>query len=163
MRGIEYQWRWQPFDATRLVVNQTFIHSDAEFMGSALANPTNSLWAINNAGAYEKRANIDELAERGAPRHSTSVLLMQKMPFGVEFSVAGYWQDKMKWSVNTWSEKYHRVDVRLGYPFHLGSQRGELAYIVQSLDGAHPEYKAYNDPADRVVERRQWVTLRLDF
>lgn len=163
MRGIEYQWRWQPFDATRLVVNQTFIDSDAEFMGAALANPTSSLWALNNVGVYEKRANIDELSERGTPRRSTSVLLMQKMPFGFEFSAAGYWQDKMKWSVNTWSEKYHRVDVRLGYPFHLGSQRGELAYIVQSLNGAHPEYKAYNDPADRVVERRQWVTLRLDF
>ena len=38
-----------------------------------------------------------------------------------------------------------------------------LAWIVQSANGAHFEYKAYNNPADRIVERRQWLTLRLDF
>ncbi len=97
------------------------------------------------------------------PRRSTSLLLMQKLPLGLEFSVAGYWQDKMKWSVNTWSEKYRRFDARLGYPFRTGGLGGEVAFTVQSLNGAHGEYKAYNDPADRIVERRQWISLRLDF
>ena len=162
MRGVEYQWRWQPFDVTRLVVNQAFIDADAEFTPSALANTVNSLYELSGTQEYEKRRNIDELAERGAPRRATSILLLQKLPLGFEFSAAGYWQDKMKWSVNTWAEKYHRIDLRLGYPFRLGSQRGEVAYVAQSLNGGHPEYKAYDDPADRVVERRQWLSLRLD-
>jgi iron complex outermembrane receptor protein len=89
---------------------------------------------------------------------------MQKLPLGFEFTAVGYWQDKMKWSINTWADKYHRVDTRLGYPFRWGAQRGEVAYVAQSLNGAHGEYKAYpDDPASRVVERRQWVSLRLDF
>jgi iron complex outermembrane recepter protein len=162
MRGVEYQWRWQPFDATRLVVNQSFLRADAEFTPSALANTVNSLYELSSIQTYAKRQSIDDLTERGAPRRATSILLLQKLPLGFEFSAAGYWQDKVKWSVNTWGEKYHRVDVRLGYPFHLGSSRGEVAYVVQSLNGGHPEYKAYDDPADRVVERRQWLSLRLD-
>lgn len=162
MQGIEYQWRWQPFETTRLVVNQMFIESDAEFMDSALANTANSLWAVDGNRGFEKRRYIDELSERGAPRQSSSILLMQKLPLGFEFTAAGYWQDKMKWSINTWAEKYHRVDVRLGHRFRWGSQSGEVAYVAQSLNGSHPEYKAYNDPGDRIVERRQWLSLRLD-
>ena len=52
---------------------------------------------------------------------------------------------------------------RLAYPFRWAGRGGELAWIVQSANGAHFEYKAYNNPADRIVERRQWLTLRLDF
>jgi iron complex outermembrane receptor protein len=164
MRGVEYQWRWQPFEVTRIVINQAFIASDAEYMDSALANTVNSLYEIDRKGQYGKRAAIDELSERGAPRRATSILLMQKLPLGFEFTAVGYWQDKMKWSINTWADKYHRVDTRLGYPFRWGAQRGEVAYVAQSLNGAHGEYKAYpDDPASRVVERRQWVSLRLDF
>ena len=162
MEGIEYQWRWQPFDTTRLVVNQAFIDSNAAFLDSALANTANSLWAVDGTRGFEKRRFINDLSERGAPRRSTSILLMQKLPLNFEFTAAGYWQDKSKWSINTWAEKYHRVDVRLGYRFRWGSRSGELAYVVQSLNGDHPEYKAFNDPQARIVERREWLTVRLD-
>ena len=162
MRGVEYQWRWQPFEMTKLVLNQAFIQSDAEFLDSALANTKNSLWADPQLD-YEKRRFIDELSERGAPRHATSILLLQKLPLGFEGSLASYWQDKMKWSINTWGEKYQRTDARLAYPFRWGTRRGELAYVVQSLNGAHFEYKAYHADGDRIVERRQWLSLRLDF
>lgn len=163
MRGVEYQWRWQPFEPTKVVVNQAFIHSDAEFIGSALANTVNTLWSLNKDQAYEKRQLIDDLSERGAPRRATSILLIQKLPLGFEGSLASYWQDKMKWSINTWGEKYQRTDARLGYPFRWGTRRGELAYVVQSLNGVHFEYKAFNADGDRIVERRQWLSLRLDF
>jgi hypothetical protein len=42
-------------------------------------------------------------------------------------------------------------------------QRGEVAYAVQSLDSNHGEFKSDGDPADRVVGRRHWVSLQLDF
>ena len=161
MQGLEYQWRWQPFDSTRLVVNQAFIDSDAEYIDSGYPNST--LWALNTKGVHEKRMFIDELSERGSPRRSTSILWLQKLPYGLEFSAAGYWQDKMKWSINTWAEKYHRVDARLGYRFRWGSKNGEIAYVVQSFNGSHPEYKSYGDPADRIVERREWLSFRIDF
>lgn len=161
MRGVEYQWRWQPIESTRIVLSQMFIGIDSEFMPSALANTSNSLWNIGNN--YEKRRNIDALSEYGTPHRSTSLLLIQKLPLGLEFSAAGYWQSNMKWSINTAALKYHRVDTRLAYPFRWAGMGGELAWTIQSANGAHYEYKAYNNPADRIVERRQWVSLRLDF
>ena len=161
MRGVEYQWRWQPFTPTRIVLSQMFIGIDAEFMPSALANTSNSLW--NPGNNFAKRSNIDALSEYGTPHRSTSLLLIQKLPYGLEFSAAGYWQRNIKWSINTEALKYRRVDTRLAYPFRWAGRRGELAWIVQSANGSHFEYKAYNNPADRIVERRQWLTLRLDF
>lgn len=161
MRGVEYQWRWQPMDSTKLVLSQMFIGIDSEFMASALANTANSLW--NPGNDFEKRRNIDALSEYGTPHRSTSLLWIQKLPYGLEFSAAGYWQSKMKWSINTTAKAYHRVDAKLAYPFRVSGVGGELAWIVQSLNGAHFEYKGFDDPAARVVERRQWLSLRLDF
>ena len=75
----------------------------------------------------------------------------------------------MKWSSNSWSAKYRRFDARLAYPFRVGGIGGEVAYVVQSLNGAHGEYKTYDgsgtdpDGSGRIVDRRQWVALRLDF
>lgn len=161
MRGVEYQWKWSPFESTKIVLSQMFINAEADFIQSAMANTSNSLW--NPGNDFEKRRNIDALSERGMPRRSTSLLLMQKLPWNFEFSLAGYWQDKAKWSINTWAERYQRIDSRLAYPFRWSGFGGEVAWIVQSLNGAHFEYKAYNDPADRIVERRQWITLRLEY
>lgn len=157
IEGLEYQWKFQPFEATRLVLNQAFIRIYTEFLDDALANPNNSLSKASD------KANIDALTARSAPRHSTSAMLMQTLPFGVELSLAGYWLDKMKWTRNSWAEKYTRVDARLGYPFRIAGKGGEIAYTVQSLNGAHGEFKASGVAADRVVDRRQWVSLRLDF
>lgn len=89
----------------------------------------------------EKRRNVDDLSERGMPRRSTSLFWVQKLPWNLEFSAAGYWQDKAKWSINTWAERYQRIDTRIAYPFRWSGVRGEVAWIIQSLNGAHFEYK----------------------
>lgn len=157
IEGVEYQWRWQPFDATRLMLNQAFIQIYADYLDEALLDSKSTL------GDLQTRRNIDLLTDRSAPRHSTSAMLMQKLPFDVEFSVTGYWLDRMKWTRNSEVNGYSRVDLRLAYPFHWSGRRGEIAYVSQSLNGAHGEFKANGQPADRVVERRSWVSLRLDF
>lgn len=152
IQGVEYQFKWQPFEATRIMLNQAFAHIDSTYLASAqpIIDPA-------------KLGDIKDFTEYSMPRRSTSILLMQKLPLGLEFSTAAYWQSKMKWSTNTESRKYHRVDARLGYPFRAGGLGGEIAFTVQSLNGAHNEYKWSSSAADRVVERRQWVSLRLDF
>lgn len=157
--GIEYQFKWQPLEGTRLVLNQAFTHINSDFLDSALANTRSTL------GNTAERRDIEALTDYSMPRRSTSLLLMQKLPFGLQFSTAAYWQEKMKWSKNTWSKDYQRIDARLGYPFRWSGIGGELAYTVQSLNGAHNEYKSntYDSSADRVVDRRQWISLRLDF
>lgn len=156
IRGVEYQWKWQPFPATRLMLSQSFIDIESEFLQSALDGP------FEGEEEYTLN-NISELATRSAPRHSTSAMLMQKLPFGLEFSVTGFWLDKMKWTRNSWQEGYTRVDARLGYPFRFPGWGGEIAYVAQSINGAHGEFKYSGLPADRIVEPRHWVSLRLDF
>lgn len=156
IEGIEYQWKWQPFNPTRLMVGQSFIHTYSEFLNSAMGG---SVLPIIDP---DKMTNLDLLAERSSPRHATSILLMQKLPYGFEFSAASYWLDKMRWTRNTEVAPYRRLDVRLGYPFRWGGMGGEVAYTVQSLNSPHGEYKANGKPADRVVDHRSWLTLRLD-
>ena len=69
-----------------------------------------------------------------------------------------------KWSRNYEVLSYERYDGRLAYKFRSNGISGELAYTAQSLNGSHGEYKAQqNDRFARIVDRRQWVTLRLDF
>jgi len=156
IEGIEYQWKWQPFNPTRLMVGQSFIHTYSEFLDSAMGG---TVLPINDP---DKMTNLDLLAERSSPRHSTSMLLMQKLPYGFELSAASYWLDKMRWTRNTEVAPYRRLDVRLGYPFRWGGIGGEIAYTVQSLNSPHGEYKSNGKPADRVVDHRSWLTLRLD-
>jgi iron complex outermembrane receptor protein len=103
----------------------------------------------------------DDLADNSAPRRSTSLLVMQKLPFGLNASVAHYRVAAIKWTRNTDVDKYHRTDARLAYPFSLAGQRGEIAYTAQSLDGSH--YEQRMGQKGRLVDRRQWVSLRLDF
>lgn len=161
IRGIEYQLKWQPFEPTRLVLGQTFTDIDSDYLASALSYPKGTL---SRPSDY---SNIEQLTERSTPRRATSLLWMQALPYKLQFSLAGYWQDKMKWSQNSWSAKYRRFDARLAYPFRLGSVGGELAYVVQSLNGAHGEYKTFDgggsdpDGNGRIIDRRQWLTLRL--
>ncbi|PKO59522.1 MAG: hypothetical protein CVU25_01940 [Betaproteobacteria bacterium HGW-Betaproteobacteria-19] len=110
-----------------------------------------------------RQDRIREHTERSAPRRSSSFLFMQRLPGGVDLSVAGYWMEYMKWTQNTSVDFYRRFDLRLGYPFDIGGQKGEIAYTAQSFNGAHGEFKSDGSPADRVVDRRHWVSLRLDF
>ncbi|MDD2662571.1 MAG: TonB-dependent receptor [Dechloromonas sp.] len=158
IRGAEYQWKWQPFDATRLMLAQSFVDIAADFLPSALADGG----ALSDASAGT-RNNIDDLADHSAPSRTTTVLLMQELPRGIQLSLAGYWVDRMKWTRNSWVDKYHRFDARIAYPFKLAGRRGEISYTAQSLNGDHGEFKASGQPADRIVEMRHWLGLRLDF
>lgn len=155
IRGQELQWKWQPVDSTRIAVGHAHVGIDAGLTadGRALSNvPGSSL-----AGP-ERSALYFALSEHSAPRRSTSLLWMQRLPAGLEMSIARYWVHDIKWTRNTDTESYRRTDLRLAYPFARVARGGEIAYTVQSLEGAHAEERM-----ERIVERRHWVSLRLDF
>jgi iron complex outermembrane receptor protein len=154
MRGVEYTWKWQPLDLTKVMLNQTYSRINSDFLPSAQG-------VLKTLSAAD-RAHLDQLAEQASPRDSTSLLVIQKLPFGFEFSTAVYSVGSMKWTRNTSVGAYTRVDARLGYPFRLGRTSGEIAYTAQSLNGAHGEFKSDGKPADRAVEQRHWVTVRFD-
>lgn len=157
IQGVEYQWRWQPFDGTRLLLGQSWLQIKSAFLDDALNIP--GISTLDDPGQL---ARIHAHTEQSAPERSTSLLLMQKLPGNLDLSIAGYWVGKMKWTRNTSVDFYRRFDMRLGYPFNIGGQRGELAYTAQSVNGAHGEFKSSGEPADRVVELRHWLTLRID-
>ncbi|WP_244860839.1 TonB-dependent receptor plug domain-containing protein [Aromatoleum petrolei] len=155
--GVEYQWKWQPLARTRLAVAQSFVSIGSDYTQEVQAQPFGTLTS------RDRRRRIDALARDSAPRRASSLLWIQKLPYGLEGSVARYWVDPMKWTRNTEARGYVRTDARLAYPFRAGTQGGEIAWTVQSLNGDHGEFKADGDRADRVVGRRHWVSLRLDF
>ncbi|WP_168735226.1 TonB-dependent receptor plug domain-containing protein [Pseudothauera rhizosphaerae] len=152
IRGYEFQFKWQPFDATRLALGHASIRIDNKntALGERLAHSPDSNYRSSQR-AYAA------LAEESAPRRSTSLLLMQKLPWGIDLSLARYWVGAMKWTRNTEVGNYNRTDMRIAWPFAVGQQRGELAYTVQSLNGAHFEQRM-----QRRVDRRHWISLRLD-
>lgn len=160
MEGLEYQWRWQPLDDTRLLLNQAFQHIHPRYHDNL---DTTARWysASGNPGTLHR---IDEHTRQSAPTHATTLMWMQTLPYGLEFSATQHWVGAMKWTRNTRVRSYQRLDLRLAYPFRLGPQRGVLAYTVQNAFWNHGEFKASGeDPADRVVSERHWLSLRLDY
>lgn len=145
--GVEYQWRWQPFEATRLLVNQSFIHIDQTLKDFLAPLDSTTIERVPNHTRHS------------APHHTTTLMLMQRLPYGLEFAGTYHFVDKMQWTRNTAFEvaPYRRLDLRLGYPFRLGATRGEIAYTLQNANGEHAEFKY-----DRIFSERQWLTLRLD-
>lgn len=153
IRGYEFQWKWRPLENTRITVG----HADIRIASRNTANGRR-LAADPASNFSRSQARYVALAESSAPRRSTSLMLMQRLPLGIDLSLVHYRVGKMKWTRNTDVDAYGRTDVRIAYPFGLGAQRGEIAYTVQSLDGAHSEQRE-----ERTVERRHWVSLRVDF
>lgn len=160
LRGYEFQWKWKPLEGTRLMVNYAHVDIDSQWSnnGQRIALVPGSNLDGDDALDYIL------LTENSAPRHSSSLMLVQKLPGGLEFSLMHYRVGAMKWTRNTDVDAYRRTDARLAYPFVTGGMRGELAYTVQSLNGDHIEQrKSDEDPKARVVSRRQWISLRLEF
>ena len=156
--GLEYQWRWQPFPATRLMLSQSYAHIKADYLPGVTSSPANANIAVGTT----ENTNLTLLTEKSAPQLSSTLFWMQKLPFDLNFSLMGQWVGQMKWTVNTTQDSYHRIDVRLGYPFHTGFAAGEVSFVAQSLNGAHGEYAASGLPTDRIVDRRQRIALRFD-
>jgi iron complex outermembrane receptor protein len=158
IRGIEYQFRWQPFDGTRFLLSQTFTKTRAENLESVW--PDTEITTLRDK---TRREEYLQLSEKASPSHSSALMLMQKLPYRFDFSLAGYFVGDMKWTRHTAVNSYKRIDARLGHTFRMGAHEGEIAYTIQSLNGDHGEFKASGDPADRIVERRHWATLRIGF
>lgn len=147
IRGYEYQARWQPFDSTRLLFSHAYI-----VIGSNLAAA--SLVADNGD-------NVDKISRHtreSAPAHSSSAMLTQVLPFGLEASVMYYKVGFMRWTRNSFVHAFERVDWRLAYPFKAGPTRGEVAYTAQASNGSHDGLRD-----SRIVTETHWLSLRINY
>ncbi|MBS1189985.1 MAG: TonB-dependent receptor [Rhodocyclaceae bacterium] len=148
IQGYEYQWRWQPFDATRLIYNHAYIRT--------FANLTDQ--SVIAEGIGENIDKISRQTRESAPRHSTSAMLVQRLPYDLEASVIYSKSDFMRWLRNSYTTPYERVDWRLAWPFRVGSTRAEVAYTAQIAN--HPEDGRRNT---RVATEMHWISLRLEY
>lgn len=147
IRGYEYQWRWQPAEDTRLIVNHAYTS-----IYSALDD------GLVIADASANIARISDQTASSTPQHATTVMLMQKLPGGLEASAIYYKQGYMKWTRNSYIRPFETVDWRLGYPFRVGSTRGEIAYVAQASNGSYDGLRY-----TRIVTERHWLTLTLNY
>jgi iron complex outermembrane receptor protein len=147
IRGLEYQFRWQPFDATRLIFNQSFVRIGTDMIVSAPGIDA----------SYQPLKDVTQ-ADNSAPTHTTTIMLMQKIPGGLDLSATYSSVGAMQWSNNTYAKLWQRLDWRLGYTFRIGPTRGELAFTVQNDGVPHAEHTA-----NEIVARRSFATLRLEF
>jgi iron complex outermembrane receptor protein len=145
IRGAEYQLRWQPLPGSRLVFNQAYVH-----MGSQLLD----------VPIYDTPFNIAKISRQtlaSAPRRNSSLMWMQQLPGGFDFSLMWYQLTGLRWTQNTIIDKYARVDWRLAYPFRVAGKSGEAAWTVQSANGDHNEFRP-----SQVVTQRHWFSLRFE-
>lgn len=134
-RGMEYQLRWKPLAGTEIWLNQNFQHHVWD-------DPTQD-------------------GKNEPPTHATTVALFQKLPAGFDLSLMFHTLGAMTWrDSGEQLPSQHRTDIRLAYPFRIGSTRAEAAVVVQAANGSRPEFL----PSENFkFERRAFGTLRLEF
>jgi iron complex outermembrane receptor protein len=131
--GVEYQLKWHPWRGAQFIINQAFTHNSSSDPGDALA----------------------------APQRASSVTYFQKLPGGLDLSLIHQDSSKATLQGASWSVDgqvaLSRTDLRLAMPLKLGSNRGELALVVQNLGSPYADFS----PAFQFV-RRAFVSLRVD-
>ena len=134
IRGLEYQLKWRPWPTAVLVLNQTYtrIAPVAPFSAADLA----------------------------APRLSSSLAWMQKLPHDVELSLSHQHQGVMRFIGSGWDRQpaLRRTDLRVAKHFKWGEQRGELALVVYNLGPAYADF----DPTF-LFRRQAWLGLSVAY
>lgn len=134
--GAEYQLRWKPFVDTEVWLNQSFQRLHWE-------------------GPWWQRE------KHQPPTRATTLALFQKLPHGLDLSLMLHTMGAMTWGGDSDAlPSRRRIDMRLAWPFRIGSTKAEAAVVAQAVNGGYPEYfasKAFT------VERRAYASLRFEF
>lgn len=150
IRGYEYQLRWQPFDGTRLIYNNSLIYIAVDPTAvSMVADST----GINTTKIYGQ-------TQESAPTHARSAMLIQQLPYDTQASVMYFRSSPMRWRRNAsaLNQASERFDWRLAKSFKMGSSRAELAYTVQMAN----ESQEGRQPV-RIADKLHWLSMRLEF
>jgi len=133
LQGLDYQLRWKPGRDTEIWINQSW-----------------------------QRYVWDEAWKNHLPpRRTTTLALFQKLPANLDLSVMFHAIGKMTWRGDEDTmPSTHRLDLRLAYPFRVGSTRAEAALVVQAANGDVPEFQSSEN---FFFKRRAFGTLRIEF
>ena len=160
IHGYEHQLRWQPFEGTRLIYSGALISIDA-----TLNDPYAVADSFPNAqGEGDNVGKISRQTRASAPVHSHSVMLIQRLPYGVQGSVMYFYNDSMRWRRNGGPiQNSKRVDWRLAKAFNWGGVRNEVAYTMQMANAPQEGRFANDNQIARIATRQQWLSWRTDF
>lgn len=135
IRGLEYQARWKPFADTEIWLNQ----------------------------AYLKTMDYLRIQDSMAtPGHIATLAWFQRLPRETELTVMMHRVSSMSFR-DPDKDVLHpqeRIDIRLAWPFRIGSTRAELAVVSQAANGG---YLAYMPTRGFEFDRTTYGTLRLEF
>lgn len=146
IQGIEYQLRWQPLQATRLLLNQAFVRIRSTLLPFAHnLNP-------------ENLTKINAQTDASAPERTTTLMLIQKLPWNVELSLTQHHVSPIRWTQNQAPlPAYIRTDWRLAKSFRIGPQNFELAYTGRSTTSEYGDFRV-----NFVITPRHFVSLSMN-
>ena len=129
IRGLEYQLKWRPWAGAQLILNQAWTNIDSQNTGAALA----------------------------APKLATSVMWTQKLLQGIDLSLIHHERGRMTLQGSSVIFPMRRTDVRVAMPLRFGSQKGEVALVVQNLGAPYQDFNASFQ-----FQRSAWISLRVE-
>lgn len=131
IQGVEYQLKWRPWRDAQIIFNQ----------------------------AYTEISSIDPGSKLAAPKLASSLTFFQKLPGGLDLSLMH--QDSGTVTLQGSDEQSQvamtRTDLRLSAPLRFGTNRGEVALVVQNLGGSYQDFSPRFQ-----FQRRAFVTLRVE-
>ena len=131
IHGIEYQIRWQPWRGGQVLFSESRVDSG---------------WTDN--GTFNAR-----------PFSSSSLMFVQQLPAGLDFSLMYYQSDSTNFpgTASPLAPAMSRTDLRLAKQFRAGTQRGEISFVLQNMGAAYQDFLP-----DFYFRRQAYVMLRLD-
>jgi iron complex outermembrane receptor protein len=131
IHGIEYQIKWQPWRGAQVLFSESHVDSG---------------WTDN--GTFNAR-----------PFSSSSLMFVQQLPAGLDFSLMYYQSDSTNFpgTSSPLAPAMSRTDLRLAKQFRAGTKRGEISFVVQNLGPANQDFLP-----DFYFRRQAYVMLRLD-
>ena len=143
VRGFETQLQWRISDRTKLIYN----------LSHGIVSSLNQAFSYTNSVPTNNQSLM--LTHRFSNRWSASLMGYQMGEAHFQETDSGP-NSNRRYFVDT----YRRFDVRLSYHFQSGSQKGELALMVQNLtDADYFEFRHDNQPPGRSA----WLNLKLEF
>jgi iron complex outermembrane receptor protein len=142
LRGFETQLRVTPHERLRLIAN--YSHLDVDTRGFVAAPGwTPSAFAVLN----------DSM-----PRHNWSALGIVQLSDKLQASAGYYHLSSANWPGGSALPSSTKVDLRLGYQFKLGQNRGELQLVAQDVYGDYLELEPTNER-----DMRMYVNFGVQF
>lgn len=134
IRGLELQWKGQPWPGAQLGFNQTFSRM-----------------------AFQRPPSETKLPA-AMPESTSTLFLTQQLPSGLQFSLSHQYSEPL-WVQRSgdFRQYIHRTDWRLSKSLRFGHRTGELAVTVQNQGQPYADYDS-----SFLFKRRAFVTLRID-